>query len=165
MPIVSYGYGKGGGTGGTKIVEALAVSVELNVTGGSPGVAKDACGREIKNWCFPAGDNPTIVVTVTDAADNSAVDLTGATAKLVVVSVNETTSPATITPLFDLTGAVQSPATAGIVHFAPSKAQANSGGVASYRYDVQLEFPDGTRRTVAVGDWVYDQDYADTGLD
>lgn len=147
----------------TVLVENLSVSIELNVSGGSPGVAKDACGREIKNWCFPAGDNPTIVVTVTDSADDSAVDLTGATSKLTVVSVNDATSPATITELFELTGATQSPATGGIIHFQPTPTQANSGGVAAYRYDVQITFSDGTRRTVAVGDWIYEQDYADTG--
>ena len=167
MTIVGYGYGiSPGGAATTKIVEGLSVSVEINLTGGVPGVAKDNCGREVKNWCFTRGDNPTIVVTVTDA--NSAdplnpdpVDLTGATAKLTVDSLQSPVG--TATQIFELTGAVQAPATGGIIHFQPTTVQANQTP-GSYFYDVQVILADGTRRTIATGDWEYDAgDISDPG--
>jgi len=145
------------------LVENLAVAIELNVTGGDPGVAKDAYGREVKNWKFPAGDNPTIVVTVTDASDSSAVDLTSASAKLTVADVSMVDNVRTVTEKFELTGAIQTPATGGIIHFQPTTTQANGLGIGCFRYDVQIVFSDGTRRTVAVGDWETDGDISDTG--
>ena len=146
-----------------QIVEGITVEVALELTGEAAGVTQDACGREIVNFCFPAGDNPTVKVALTKTSDGTAIDLTGASAVLTVVTVNDATSPATITELFELTGDIQSPETDGIIHFKPTTTQANSGGVAAYRYDVQVTFADGTRRTLVVGDWIYDQDYADTG--
>ena len=161
MTIVAYGYGISAAGSGAQVVENLAVSIELALTGGNPGVAKDNCGREVKNWCFTRGDNPTIVVKVTDATDNTAVDLTGATTKLTVHTTPTPTDAST--EVFELTGAIQAPATGGIVHFQPSTIEANQTP-AVYFYDVQIIFSDGTRRTVATGDWEYDAgDLSDPG--
>ena len=163
MTIVGYGYGisPGGGGGGTTLVESWAISIELALTGGTPGVAKDSCGREVKNWCFTRGDNPTIVVTLTDASDNTAIDLTGASA---VLTVNTLEYPVdTSTQVFQLAGAIQAPATGGIIHFQPTTAQANQSP-GCYFYDVQVTFADGTRRTLGIGEWEYDgSDISDPG--
>jgi len=142
-----------GGSGTTKIVEAFAISIDLSTAGGTPGVAKDTCLREIKDWCFTSGDNPTLVVTMTDTSDGSAIDITGATIVLTVSKDDEPTD--TSNQLFQLTGAIQAPSTGGIVHFQPTKTQANQPAD-TYFYDVQVTFSDGTRRTIATGDWVYD---------
>jgi len=127
-------------------------------------MAKDSSGREVKNWAFAAGDNPTVVVTLTDSVTSAAIDLTSATAKLTVANVTFSGGTRTVTPLFELTGAIQSPATGGVVHFQPTKAQANQP-IAAYEYDIQVLFPDGTRRTVARGNWEYTEDITDTGQD
>ncbi len=115
-------------------------------------MAKDSCDREIVNLCFTRGDNPILVLTLTDELA-AAIDLTGAAVLLTVDSLEE--PPDTATQIFVLTGAIQSPTTAGIVHFSPTTAQANQAP-AAYFYDVQVTFSDGSRRTVVAGDWEYD---------
>ncbi len=125
-------------------------------------MAKDTCDREVKNWCFTRGDNPVIVATLVDG-DAAAIDLTSA---VVVLTVNSLESPPDeTTQIFQLAGAIQAPATAGIVHFSPTTVQANQEP-ASYFYDIQVTFADGTRRTIAIGDWEYDaNDISDPGAD
>lgn len=124
-------------------------------------MAKDACLRELKDWCFTRGDNPTIVATLTDTSDSSPIDLTGATTKLTVDANDEPTDAST--QIFELTGVIQAPATAGIIHFQPTTSQANQVPD-TYFYDIQIVFADGTRRTVATGSWTYDGgDISDPG--
>jgi len=122
-------------------------------------MAEDRCGREVRNWCFTRGDNVAIKATLTDNADDSAIDLTGCT---VVLTVNSDIFPDDDTnEVFVLTGDIQSPPTDGIVHFQPTTTQANqTPGV--YFYDIQVTFLDGSRLTVATGEWEYDgQDISD----
>jgi len=125
-------------------------------------LAKDSSGREVKNWAFAAGDNPTVVMTLTDSVTGSAIDLTSATAKLTVANVTFSGSTRNVSELFELNGVVQTPATSGIVHFQPTRTQANQP-VGAYEYDIQVTFPDLTRRTVARGNWEYTEDITDTG--
>lgn len=145
------------------VVKDIRASLRIQ-GGGSTGVAQDACGREISNHCFAAGDNPTMVLTLKDS-DGDAIDTSGMTSKLTVATVTYPGGVRTVTELFSLTGSNQSPSSGGIVHFQPTTTQSNSGGIGCYTMDVQCTFPDGTRRTVVTGDWEYDGDVSDTGLD
>lgn len=145
----------------TILIESVTATIGLTAEGTSMG--QDSCGREIRNFCFPAGDNPVIVLTVKNTATDTPIDIAGATAKLTVATITDDGVTRTVTELFSLTGVAQSPSTDGKFHFSPTTTQANSGGVGDYRYDTQVTFSDGTRRTVTVGDWVYEGDISDTG--
>ena len=165
MTIVGHGYGiSPGGASSTIIADKISVFVSLTASVGQVfDVAKDSCGREVHNFCFTRGDNPTVVVELVETGTTTPIDLTGATAKLSVHSVEFPVDVST--QIFELAGAIQAPATGGVVHFQPTTIEANQPA-AEYYYQVQVVFADGTRRTFVTGLWEYDgADLVDTWLD
>lgn len=100
------------------------------------------------------GDTAPDEITITDAAGNPR-DLTGFT---LFLTVNEERDPVDVSnQLFQMEGVVQSPATAGVVRFTPTAAQADqTPGV--YFYDVEYEDPSGFVKTLVKDIYIFEQD-------
>lgn len=116
------------------------------------------CGVTYQDVCVKRGDTRTLRLTILDSAGDP-VDLTGATVKL---AVNPSEEPSdTSEQLFVMTG-VLTDAVNGIVDFTPSIAQATQVPEVYY-YDVQVDFPGGTRATVIEGKWTVEPDITEAG--
>jgi len=121
---------------------------------------KDSAGRQQIDFTFARGDTKTIRVTLTDSG-STPIDLTGATTKLSVHTVEEPTD--LTTQLFEITGVVVAPATNGVATYTPSAAQALQTPN-EYYYDIQVTLATGAVCSVAYGRWTVVADRADAGV-
>jgi len=100
------------------------------------------------------GDTSPDEVTITDS-DGNPRDLTGHTLWL---TVNTERDPSNIdNQLLQIQGAIQSPATGGVVRFTPTPAQADQvPGV--YFYDIEQVDPGGFVKTLIKDVYIFEQD-------
>jgi hypothetical protein len=119
----------------------------------------DDCKRLVQNICVVRGDTRSLQFSLVDDADDP-VDLTGATAKLVVDTSNAPDDQTN--NLFEIVGVISTPAS-GVIVFTPSAANAKQTPD-TYFYDVQVTLAGGAVVTVATGTWTVDPDIADANL-
>lgn len=107
---------------------------------------------ETKDIPRTRGDTHPIRFTITSGG--SPVDITGSS---FVLTVSETIEPGvTDVPVMVLTGVIEAPATAGVVEFTPTEAEADLVG--TFYYDVQQTDAGGHDRTVVRGEFNSRQD-------
>lgn len=104
------------------------------------------------------GDTYADEFTVKSATTGLPVDITGYS---FLLTVDPSPDPIDdTTKIYQLTGTILSPPTAGRVEFAPNATQANQVG--NFFYDVQMFDGAGRKRTIDGGQYIYTQDITKT---